>query len=61
MADDERRPRVLAEFTDYDGMLAAIRNRVEELQINGQWFDEFAGLPIGYLSKLIGVRPVRRI
>jgi len=61
MADDERRPRVLAEFTDYDGMLAAIRNRVEELQINGQRFDEFAGLPIGYLSKLIGVRPVRRI
>ena len=53
--------RTLAEFADYDGMIAAIRNRVEELQINGERFDEFAGLPRGYLSKLAGERPVRRI
>jgi hypothetical protein len=58
---DDERPRVLAEFTDYDGMLAAVRARVAELQVNGERFDEFAGLPRGYLSKLIGARPVRRI
>jgi len=32
-----------------------------ELSINGERFDEYAGLPRGYLSKLIGVRPQRRI
>jgi hypothetical protein len=53
--------RVIAEFTDYDGMLDALRARVAELDINGERFDEFAGLPRGYLSKLIGTRPVRRI
>jgi hypothetical protein len=57
--DDERRR--IAAFSDYAGMLAAIRGRVNELQINGERFDDFAGLPRGYLSKLIGVRPVRRI
>ena len=54
-------PGILGEFTDYDGMLAVVRARVEELSINGERFDEFAGLPKGYLSKLIGVRPLRRI
>jgi len=53
--------RILAEFADYPGMLAALRARVAELHINGERFDEFAGLPRGYLSKLIGSRPVRRI
>jgi hypothetical protein len=42
-------------------MLAAVRARAKELQVNGERFDEFAGLPRGYLSKLIGVKPVRRI
>ena len=53
--------RVIAEFSDYAGLLAALRARVQELHINGQRFDEFAGLPTGYLSKLIGTSPVRRI
>ena len=57
----DERPRTIAEFSDYDGMLAAVRARVRELQIKGAAFDEFAGLPDGYLSKLIGERPVRRI
>jgi hypothetical protein len=60
MAEGDER-RILGEFTDYDGMLAMIRARVEQLSINGERFDEFAGLPRGYLSKLIGVQPVRRI
>ena len=33
MADDEP-PRVIGEFTDYNGMRAAVRMRVDELQIN---------------------------
>jgi hypothetical protein len=59
MAEGEAPPKILAEFTDYDGMLAAVRSRVAELQVNGERFDEYAGLPKGYLSKLIGVRPSR--
>jgi hypothetical protein len=42
-------------------MLAALRARVNELQINGERFDEYSGLPRGYLSKLIGARPIRRL
>jgi hypothetical protein len=42
-------------------MLAALRARVTELSVNGERFDEFAGLPRGYLSKLIGAKPTRRI
>jgi hypothetical protein len=53
--------RILAEFTDYAGMLAAVRTRIEELAIAGDRFEEFAGLPRGYLSKLVGVNPQRRI
>ena len=53
--------RIVAEFSDYPGLLAALRARVNELGINGQRFDAFAGLPDGYLSKLIGPNPVRRI
>jgi len=53
--------RVQAEFSDYAGMLAAIRARVKELQVNGERFDEYAGLPRGYLSKLVGARPTRRV
>jgi hypothetical protein len=53
--------RELAQFSDYEGMLDAIRARVQELEINGEAFDEFAGLPEGYLSKLICANPIRRI
>jgi hypothetical protein len=59
MAEGEA--RILGEFTDYDGMLTAVRTRVAELNVNGERFDEYAGLPKGYLSKLIGVKPTRRI
>ena len=54
-------PRVLAAVSSYEEMIAALRQRVNELQIHGERFDEFAGLPEGYLSKLIGPNPVRRI
>ena len=54
-------PRVVAEFSDYAGMLDALRRRVNELQLSGERFEEYAGLPRGYLSKLVGARPQRRI
>ena len=54
-------PRVVAEFSDYAGMLDALRRRVNELQLNGERFDEYVGLPRGYLSKLVGANPVRRL
>jgi hypothetical protein len=53
--------RIVGEFADYAGMLDTLRSRVQELQIQGERFEDFSGLPTGYLSKLIGVRPVRRI
>ena len=60
MAEDDE-PRVIADVTSYEQMLAALRARVNELQLNGERFDEFAGLPRGYLSKLIGAKPIRRL
>ena len=54
-------PRVLADVSSYEEMLAALRSRVTELQICGERFDEFAGLPRGYLSKLIGAHPIRKL
>jgi hypothetical protein len=52
---------VIADVSSYEQMLAALRSRVNELQINGERFDEYSGLPRGYLSKLIGAKPVRRL
>src|SRR5262249_52791157 len=52
---------ILSEFTDYDEMLAGVRARVSALNITGEGCELFAGLPKGYLSKLIGVNPTRRI
>ena len=60
MAESEG-PRVIADVSSYEQMLAALRLRVTELQIKGEAFDEFAGLPQGYLSKLIGAKPIRRL
>jgi hypothetical protein len=52
---------MLGRFADYPAMLALIRGRVDELQVNSSRFDDFAGLPQGYLSKLIRPQPTRRI
>jgi hypothetical protein len=60
MADDER-PRIVGEFVEYSDFVQAVRNRVAELSIHGTRFDALSGLPEGYLSKLIGPHPVRRI
>jgi hypothetical protein len=61
LAEGDERPRIVATFDSYAGMLEAIRARVNELQIHGERFDAHVGLPEGYLSKLAGVRPTRRL
>ena len=60
MADDER-PRVIADVSSYEALLGALRDRVTELKVCGERFDHFAGLPRGYLSKLVGAHPIRRL
>ena len=64
-SNDPREPvtpaRVIADVSSYEQMLAALRARVNELQVNGERFDEYCGLPKGYLSKLIGTKPIRRL
>ena len=61
MSSTAAEARQLAVISDYDGLIAAIRTRVDEMQLHGGRFDEFAGLPIGYLSKLTAPNPMRRI
>ena len=58
---EDSAPRVIATFGSYAEMLEAICARVNELQIHGERFDNFAGLPDGYFAKLVGVRPIRRL
>jgi hypothetical protein len=60
MAEGEG-PRIVATFDSYAGMLDAIRERVNELQITGTALDQYIGLPFGYYSKVAGQRPIRRL
>ena len=61
MAEGEG-PRVIAdEIVEYSDFMQALRARVNELQIQGDSFCEFAGLARGYLSKLLTIRSVRRV
>jgi hypothetical protein len=53
--------RQLAEASDYDGLVAAIRMRVEELQISRETINEVAGLPAGYSGKILGLKQRRRL
>jgi hypothetical protein len=59
---DDASPRVIAdEIVEYSDFMQALRARVNELQIQGDSFCEFAGLARGYLSKLLTIRSVRRV
>jgi hypothetical protein len=53
--------RVIGEFDTYLGLLAALRERVAQLDVSGERLDELAGLPRGYFQKLIGTRPRKRL
>jgi hypothetical protein len=61
LAEGDERPKIIADVSSYEQMLDALRARVSALQVNGQIFDEYCGLPRGYLSKLVGANPVRRL
>ena len=56
-------PRVLAEFSDYSGMIAAFRARAAErkIAVSSESASHVAGLTDQYLAKLLAPRPVRRI
>ena len=53
-------PRVIGEFNDYSGLVAALRTRIGELNVPLDQLDEIAGLPTRYLSKILGPAQVRR-
>ncbi len=59
MADE--RPRVIAEFSNYDELINALRLRAAELNLSGEQIDCYAGLPARYAQKLLGPNPVRRL
>ena len=61
MSEGDERPRIVATFDSYAGMLQAIRERVNELQVTGTGLDHYIGLPLGYFSKVAGARPIRRL
>jgi hypothetical protein len=53
----------IAEFSDYDGMLQALRARAEQRKVatTSEAIADVSGLPDKYMQKLIGSKPVRRI
>lgn len=55
--------RVVADFSDYGGMIDAMRARADErrVAITSPGIAELANLPDYYIAKLLSVHPVRRI
>ena len=58
---DDERPRVLGEFSDYSGLITALRARAAELNLSGETIDAVSGLPARYAQKLLGPHQVRRL
>jgi hypothetical protein len=54
-------PRVIAEFSDYDQMITALRLRAAELNLSGETLDIVSGLPSRYSAKLLGPHQIRRL
>ena len=61
MAEGEEARIIADEIVEYSDFMQALRTRVDEFQIQGDSFCELAGLPRGYLSKLLTIRNVRRV
>jgi hypothetical protein len=55
--------RVIASFSNYDGFIAALRTRANEMRIatSSDNVAHVAGLPDRYLGKLLAPKPIRRI
>jgi hypothetical protein len=60
VAGDER-PRVIGEFSDYDGLITALRARAAELNLSGESIDVLAGLTARHSQKLLGPHQIRRL
>ena len=58
MVDDERR---IGEFTNYDELIGALRQRAAELNLSGETIDAVSGLPSRYAQKLLGPGQIRRL
>jgi hypothetical protein len=54
-------PRALARIEHSEALLAAIRRRVDELQITHEIIDHRSGFQSGYSSKLLSDPPQRRL
>jgi len=53
--------RVIAEFSDYSGLLAALRSIREMRNISFEKLDEIVGAPTGYFSKVFAPKSERKI
>lgn len=51
--------RQIAVVTDYDGLLAALRARAEELNVSRSTLDDVSGLQTGYAAKLLANPPMK--
>ena len=60
MVKDEA-PRVIAEFSNYDELINALRIRAAELNLSGEQVDCYSGLPARYTQKLLGPNQIRRL
>ena len=58
MVDDERR---IGEFTNYDELIGALRQRAAELNLSGESIDAVSGLASRYAQKLLGPQQIRRL
>lgn len=54
-------PRIVAVIGDHNGLLEAIRRRIEELNLSHETVEHLAGLQSGYLSKVIADPPPKRM
>lgn len=51
----------LAEITDYDSLIAALRVRADQLEISRATIDDIAGLCDRYASKILSLSKAKRI
>ena len=62
LADDASdAPVVVGEFSDYDQMMGALRQRAADLNLSGEIIDHISGLPTRYAQKFLGPHQIRRL
>jgi hypothetical protein len=54
-------PEPLPEITNYSTLIATCRLRADQLQVSRLTLDELAGLPSGYVGKLLALKSGKRI